>query len=494
MADPLEHLSDSDLQALAKNDLNSMSDEGLKIVAASGDSGPARAAETPKEEPLGHKIIRNVLPVVGQVGGALAAGALATPETLGVGTLPAAMAGSAAGNIAGNEGAAWLNHKIYGDEAPTYDKLDDVKRLAVNGAVGAGAELGGQLIGKGVSAAADSAIIKPYLDSAGNLIVNGFNKLGQFVGKQAENLAVKATGATGVQASKFAPGTGRTLLDEGIVKFGRSQEGIANAAQEALDAQGEKIGAIIKDLSDKGATGNREELVQALQSKIDELHGNAGEADTVRKLQAIQQDIAAGPERPSLELMEQTKRSFQNKVNYQDPDAQAAKAAAADVFRESSERVATAANPETGEAFQGAKKLYGQLNPVAEASAKRAATVNQSPMGGFLDVTSAAAGGVAGGPALAVAAPIARRMIAPRMASSMAATANSVSKVLSNTPQFFGKWAPALTSAATRGELSLNASVYVLQQQDPEFRQKMDELNNSPGLSQSEDKTGKVAN
>lgn len=454
----LSKLSDADLEAFSKNDLKSVSDEGLAIVHEQSKPPP----QAPGPESWGHWAIREGAPLVGTVGGGLA-GSVAGP----VGSV----GGAAVGNAAGHEAAGWLNHEIYGDEAPTYNSLNDAKRIGINAAVGAGAEFGGQLIGKGVSAAANSALIKPYLDEAGNLIVGGFNKAGKFVGDKAEKLAVMATGATGKQASTFAPGTGRALLDNGAVKFGRSQAGIAGAAQDVLDSTGEKIGSIIQDLSDKGATASREDLIKGLQSKIDELSGNQAELDTVRKLKSIQEDIAAGPEKPSLKLTEETKRSFQERAksgdNYND---ESAAGMAADVYKQGAENVASTANPEAGQAFKNAKTLYGQLAPAASAANRRAMTTAQSPQGGLLDFVAYGAAGMPG--------VIAKKVVAPRVNSSLAATANGLSKMLKSTPQAFGKWAGPLSQAAARGETSLNAADYILQQTDPGYRQKRQEMDN----------------
>lgn len=60
----------------------------------------------------------------------------------------------------------------------------------------------------------------------------------------------------------------------------------------------------------------------------------------------------------------------------------------------------------------------------------------------------------------------------------MASTANSLSTILEKSPQVFGKWAPALIQASKRGNTSLNATDYVLQQTDPAYRAKRQELNN----------------
>lgn len=374
MADPLEQLSDSDLQALAKNDLHAMSDEGLKVVAASGDSAPPEPAK--QEEPLGHKIIREGLPIIGQIGGGVAAGAAALPETLGVGSIPAAMGGAAVGNAAGNEAASWINHKIYGDEAPTYNSVEDAKRLAVNAGIGAGSELGGQLIGKGVNAAAGSTLIKPYLDAAGNLIVNGFNKAGEFVGENAAKIAEAATGAP-----EEAAGMGRDLLDKNMVRFGDTQPQIAARLAKA-PAPTEGFDPFLK-------------------------------------------------------------------------------------------KPITIGNDFSGVA-KAAKDAVPEGKGLASAATDAALLIKSATGNPF-----------------AIASYVGKKVALPRATSSLATTVDGLSSVLEKTPEFFGKWTPTLTKAAARGEMSLNATAYVLQQQDPEFRQKMQELNGSPALSQNVDDDGR---
>lgn len=359
MADPLEQLSDSDLQALAKNDLHSMSDEGLKIVASSGSSAP-KAAEP---EPFGHKLIREGLPMVGMIGGGMAGE--------GVASVPLA----AAGNAAGAEAAGWLNHKIYGDEAPTYNSLADAKRIATNAGEGALAEVGGKVIGKGIGLAAESPLLKPALEGAGDMISSGFNKAGLVVGDGAAKVAEYATGAP-----EAAEGMGKDLLDKNMVRPFDTQAQIANrlskapAPTEGFDPFTKQPTTIGKDFSGV---------------------------------------------------------------------AQAAKDAAG--------------------------KPKGWVD-----SATDMALIAKTAMGSPISAASL----------------VAKKVAAPRALSTIATTANGLSTVLQKTPQFFGKWAPVLTNAAARGELALNASAYVLQQQDPEFRQKMQELNNSPTLTQNEDNNG----
>ena len=233
----------------------------------------------------------------------------------------------------------------------------------------------------------------------------------------------------------------------------------------------------------RSAAANRDDLTAGIQSKIDELGNDPAQSQVVKQLEGIKENVAAGPESPDIGQLQKTKQGFQSMVNWANPEGNAAKAAAADVYKGAVVDTGAATDFKSAKALVDANKQYSHLAPVAEASGRRAATVAQSPVGGFLDVTAATAGAVAGGPATAIAAPLARRALTSRLPTTMAATANSLSNVLKATPQFFGKWAPVLANAATRGELSLNASAYVLQQRDPEFNQKMQDLNNGSGNS-----------
>lgn len=155
---------------------------GAKVAPSSDLFAPptkdelANSAPGGGDEPLMHKVIREGLPLAGQVAGGLGAAALATPETMGAGALPAGMAGAGIGQAAGGEAAGWLNHEIYGDPKPTYNSLDDAKRIGGNLAVGAVSELGGRVAGKAMGAAiapniATKEVETGLLDASGNPIM-----------------------------------------------------------------------------------------------------------------------------------------------------------------------------------------------------------------------------------------------------------------------------------------------------------------------------------
>lgn len=613
----LSALSDADLDALSKNDLSKVSDEGLDVIHAQS------APKEPEDDSLWGKVksgareLRDAtvdeLPLLGGMAG----GILGTPADLVAGPM-----GNVAGAAAGYTGGQALKNAINGYIAPEkapHGLAETAESLGTAPLKGAALEVGGQAVNKAIGAGAGlvAPYVKPYLNEAGELIVGGMNRMGKYVGDKAEKLALRATGATGAQASRFAPGTGRALLDNGIVKFGRTPEGVADAASAALDETGTKIGGIVDDISaknsenlaklqaersrlesliegeeskastgassarppppepptasggreidlrakkqmvptlapeeptwetggdglsaDLGKTfdankstaqlagesegsrlsglldasrppvpppelsvalpsgqgsaeylaalksqledvnyainstpGNKGDLMAALQRKINELGSDPAQAQVVRQLEAIKESVSNGPQLPTMRQLEDTKAGFQGMVNWANPEGNAAKAAAADVYRQAGESVAKGAGPEAAKSFTDAKALYGQLKPVAAAAERRASTLNQSPPGGLLDVASAGAGAAVAGAPGAVITPVARRVLAPRAASSMASAANSLSQVLQKSPGAFGKFAPALQSAAVRGETALAARSYILQQTQPEYRE-----------------------
>lgn len=467
----------------------------------------------PPEESLGRRLTRATIDTVLPAGGAIGAGLIATPESAGLATVPAA----AVGYAGGKQAARLLNHYLLGDDAGAQDLSGLAKQTAGDLGEGATAEVGGQALG----AAA------PYAGKA----------LSNF----AENAALNATGATAAQAQKFAPGTGRALLDNGIVKFGQSQRGVADAAQNALDATGSKIGQIIDELTAKGATGSKADLVAGIQSKIDQLGSDPAQAQVVKQLEGIKADVSAGPDGPSLRQIEDTKRGFQGMVNYANPEGNAAKAAAADVYKNAGENVVSQADPASAGAFGDAKTLYGQLSPVAAAGAKRTAQLNQASPAGLTDMVSYGVGGVPG--------VIAKKAILPRVSSSAAVTADKVSQMLlkspemsalsqrspqafqaavtamtnrmapqsasampaaakseldndsstpasyqdsasrgannlpeivAKSPEIFGKFGPVLQNAASRGPQGVAATNFILQQTNPEYREALKKAMGDP--------------
>lgn len=424
------------------------------------------------------RYVVNQLPVLGGIAG----GVLGTPADAIAGPL-GNVAGAGIGGYLGTAAKNAINSYISPEEAPQ-TTAQALTSPIVGGVHQAGMQAGGELAGAAIGAIG-SKIANPVSD---------------YLAKLAEKRAVAATGATGIQATKFAPDAGRQLLDRGIVKFGNSQEGIAANAQAALDQSGQGIGDTLNQLDQQGVTVDRNTVIDYLRKKIAALADNEGEKDLVRQLQGKVQDIegqipsdaaefsadnaaeAAAPSQVPIGKAEEIKRSFDANSKWSsnsDAAALASNQEAANAFRQASEDAATKANPELAQQFQADKDTYNLLNPITEAANKRASIVNQSPPLGFIDTAAAGAGAVIGGKPGAIAAPIARRLLAPRLNSSFAVGSDWLANVVKSAPDALGAYSGVLTQAAARGGNSLPATDYILQQTDPEYRQKLMELKNS---------------
>ena len=291
------------------------------------------------------------------------------------------------------------------------------------------------------------------------------------LGNVAENLAVKATGATGRQAEQFAPNAGRELLDRGIVRFGRTAEDVAERAASASKEAGKAIGSALEDLDARGVKASIENVTNAIEGKIKELAEVPGNDTIIRQLNRELDNLyERGASELPVSIGEKAKRAFQSQTNYASPEAEKkASAQLASAFKDEVESAAMKADPSIANKFIEDKKVYGLLKPIQEAAEKRASQLNQSPFGGLGDFAAGAAGSLGGGPGIAATVG-ARRLLAPRLASSGAIIADNLADVVAKTPQVLGKFAKPLMDAAARGGNSLAATHFVLSQTNPEYR------------------------
>jgi hypothetical protein len=365
--------------------------------------------------------------------GATQIGASVVPTVLTAGTSIPAMAASGAAQGLGYSEADLTKGEI-GQAA---------KDTAIGGVIGGGA---GAVV-QGVSRMTPTVV----------------NYLSGLARRNAAGLAVNGTGATGLQASRMAPGTGEFLLDNGITRFGSTAEGVANRAGEAMRQSGDEIGRVLETLDNNGVTASVDNVVAALQRRITELDRVPGNERIVRQLtDEIDTLIQRGQSDLPASLAEEAKRAYQSNVNYNSPEVDK-KAAThlASAFRNEVERVAENADPALANTFREAKRSYGILSPVEEAATRRTAVLEQSPLGGLGDMV---AGGVGGVPGVA-----AKRFIAPRVANSLAVTLDGLSRALAASPEIFGRYASALQNAAAKGSANLAITHQVLQK-DPEYQ------------------------
>jgi hypothetical protein len=345
------------------------------------------------------------------------------------------------------------------------DVLGAGKDVLMGGALGAGAGLAGKALSK-----------VPVKDLT--------SKISKYLGKGAEKLAVNATGATASQASKFSPEAGRELLERGLVKFGDTTENIAERAAKELGESEATIGRSLSELDKQGVTVSNEKIVREIEDQINTLKSDPSQADLVRKLQSTLNDITmSGEQAVPISQAEQIKRGFQRKVNWNTPETNPLNAKVSDVYKEGVEAAALEADPALAKQFTEAKKTYGLISPIEEAAQRRALAQNQTPFGGFGDILAGGFGSVAGIPG-ALAGVAAKRVIAPRIASSAAVVTDTASKALAKlvekTPESFGKYASILKTAALKGGNSLAVADYVLSSKDPEYKKLKDAAMTAP--------------
>ncbi len=383
---------------------------------------------------------------IGEVGGAL--GTMFVP---GLNVAKGASLAKTAGAAALQGGAMGVG----GSQAESVADvaLDGLKGAAVGGAGGAA--------GYGLAKAASA--VPGMFHKAGNLVQDG-----------AEQLAVNATGATGAQSAKFAPKAGRELLDRGWVKFGDDAEGIAERVRSSRLKAGESIGNSLQTLDDKGTTASVDDIVNVLQSKVDELGQSPGNEGVIKQIQKeIDNLYERGQSALKLSDAEIAKRNFQGQVNYFSPEAEKKGAThVADAFRRQVEDAATVADPALAKQFMDDKLTYGLAAPIEEAAQKRANSLNQSPFGGLGDFVAGGVGSVGGLPG-AAASVAARRFVGPRLASSGAITADAIGGLLKRSPQALGRYGPVLSAAISRGPQAFASTHFLLQQTDPGYREQI---------------------
>jgi hypothetical protein len=295
----------------------------------------------------------------------------------------------------------------------------------------------------------------------------------------AERLAVKATGATGKQASEYADDAGRYLLDNKYVQAFDSPTAISTKLDAGLQAAGSKIGSSIDEMAGAGVTVDLPTIITKLQTQADELMQTPGNEQLVSQiLKQVDNLKARGSSSLPINVAEQAKRNYQGTVNYFSPEVDKKGATyLADAFKTEVENAAQNTTPELASKFIQAKKDYGMLAPMADAASKRVNTLNQNPIGGFNDLASGTSGAVMGGLPGMVTSMLGRRLITPRVTSTVAVGMDKISNLLRSSPEAFGKFAKPLMDAQARGASGLASTHFLLQNTNPEYRKTLEQFN-----------------
>lgn len=379
-----------------------------------------------------------------------------------VGAIPSAVALPGAGSVAG---AAALGGGQAG--AMSLGESDELSPEAFTEAL--------KSAGMGAALAGTAQAVMPSLfEQARKYGKKGAEWLAKNLGTNAEKMAERATGATRVEAQRFKPGTGRELLDTGIVSAGDTPQRIANKAAMVKEVAGEQVGDTLQAAAREGAETDLGRVFDDLYERSQELAKNpalkAQKAAIDRRLQDIlDMDANTVP----VTRGEAIKRGYDKSVNYDTqrlkPNTSAGIKDVADAFRKENERAMSSASPALSEAFEQGKETFGRMTPVAKAAQNRADQINQNPALGFNDLTAIASGTMTGGVAGGIIAPLARRQLGARFSATSAVSMDKLGKIAQATPDVLGKFAKPIQDAANRGPQAVGVVHQILMRDYPEY-------------------------
>lgn len=350
---------------------------------------------------------------------------------------------------------------------------------AATRSLGGAEELNADAFDQALEDAGISAVMAGSLATAAPKLLEQAKKYGKQgaewlagkLGKSAEKMAERATGATRVQAEKFKEGTGRELLDRGVVGYGSTPGSVAKKAAALKEEAGQRIGHSLRVAEEQGIRVDRAEILDDLLNSMEKVKGNPAAEQQYNKLakEAVKL-FDLGELTP--QRSEEIKRAYQKGVNYfadqLKPNTAAANRDVAAAYQRGTEK-AMEANPNIAEPFLAAKKTYGLMSPVVDAAEARATQLNQNPLFGLNDLAAMATGGASGGPVAAAAAPALRRIAGSYGASLTAKGVDDLSKLLAASPGAFGRFAPVLESAVKRGPQAVAVTHRQLMKDFPEY-------------------------
>jgi hypothetical protein len=407
-------------------------------------------AATPQES-WGKQIARgaiDTLPAIGAVGGAVIGTGAGIPS--GPGAIATGVGGSALGYAGGVELADLAKQYLLGDK-PTaniaHQPLETAKRVGGNLMTGATAEMGGQVLGKGVTKMAPS-------------IGKGAEYLGNKIDDFSLGAKRRLVGGTPTQQKAINPG----VLQKLPVKMFDDAGSVATRLDDVLDQSQKGLQSSLQTMDDAGVSVSPERVLKQFDDEIFALKqkGLFRQAETLQKEKDFMaqnlDDIFLGERGLKPSTMENIKRESQANINYvaDTKPSVSGKKSAASLQRQSVE----------DEKFRSDKQLYRDYDPIIEAAQNQAARENKKSWGRYLNPTEIgkeAWKSTVGRP------------------SVQAWSADKIGDFVKRSPQVFGKYAQVLQSAAQRGTQGVASTHFILNSTDPEYRAILNQVADTEG-------------
>lgn len=273
--------------------------DGKTRFINSGDDAQAAATDIERSKLAEQMDKRTALSIGANVGGELLSDFVLSQVGLPVASLPYQLASGAL------SGAGAADEKTMGGKPG-------------GAAIGAGAALVGHGAGK--------YVVGPLVQKGGQTL----SKLPQLIREMAERRAFKAAGPMLKNFRKVgdiegAQEVGRDLLDQGIVKFGRNAEEIAEAAAPRVKAVGQQIGDVRQRLDaslpeDVLPTGNA--IARQIQRDVlQPLMASPANRRFAGPIKAMADEFAAeGDQAVNMSRLTSWKKDLQDQINYDVPD------------------------------------------------------------------------------------------------------------------------------------------------------------------------------
>lgn len=294
----------------------------------------------------------------------------------------------------------------------------------------------------------------------------------------AEDRAVKSLGPTLSQQRVLndrgaARELGREMLDEGVVRFGSSVEGMAPRLEDLLADKGRRIGDIRSAADEAGAQIDLSRLRDIGNAKV--AFSDATNEATQKAAKSYAKNaeaLARVPERSIGEVQGEI-AALSKQIPFEKDLAKhtPAQQAFGDLRRDMVGQVDDQVRQRVPDSFDEYQKLKSQFGLLKEGDKILDQSVARQQRNADIGLRDLLVGNMAkkeGNSALGVAGAVASKIARERGNSMAAATANRMSQILGANPAGLGKFAKPLMDAARRGNTSLMAT-HAMLMDDPEY-------------------------
>lgn len=411
-------------------------------------------------------------------------GGIATAFVPGLGALNAAK-GAQIGTVIGKGALQGAVTGLGGSSA------DDVKEMAADtamggtlGAVGGGIGYNLGKLASGVSETlADSKVGQYLIQKYKNLSGSAANKLDEIAEVQGARALGLERGTQKKLGQDATRAVGRQALDENLLSIGANTEDLIarnNALKEAaMGARSAAYGQI-----DKAGTSQFNPLDVALRVEKKVIGDmNPQYEDTKQLLKKLQPDIdnilSRGADNISMEEAQKLVQSLGKKAKFDMTRSSEANEMAKDVYQTVRQAINEAAGsekvgiPGIKETIEGANRKYSVAKDADKLLQNKQARELGNKTFGLTDNIVAGGAVAASNPILAVPLVAAKKISEKYGNQTAAITADKLADFVRQSPEMLGKYGPVLEKAVQRGGTSVAVTHHLLQQKDPEYRMKL---------------------